>query len=320
MEMKEILDKMKSLGVATAAAVNGEVETADDAISSMKLNARRLKQAREEYDRQRNELDNEKERIKGKLSKKCNEVMKGDLKELHGLMLAAKSLHEQLGSGKGDEIYKVFKAIFQNMCAKTIDVHPHKDYNNPGVTVGKFGFGLKHNKVSRKVESVGGMMTVVKFATEISAELRKYHHMIKWAVKLDLFVSLLPGEWIFKSHDARLELQQPVLIPSYSDFEIGKFVKLAYNTGYQNDVRSFLMLEYDDGREPDKRRVQEFQLELSKNDLSWDTSIVWLQLRDELLQRKDELIALVDSQVTTANEAVGKLKSTFMKDIMLNDV
>jgi len=29
---------------------------------------------------------------------------------------------------------------------------------------------------------------------------------------------------------------------------------------------------------------------------------------------------LVDSQVTTANEAVGKLKSTFMKDIMLNDV
>ena len=327
MDMQEILDKMKSVGMSKSEEVPEPVtESPEEMIALLKKNAFGLKRVRDEYDRRRNSIEKDKARIQEKISEKYGKVLDPDLKEMRDLIDAARTLHTELGSGKGADIFKVFKAVFQNMCAKTIDLIPHKDYSNPGITCGKFGFGLKHNKVSRRVDGIDGMMRVLGKATEISTELNKFNHMKKWAAKLDLFKSLMPGDWIFKTHDATIELEQPVLIPHYGDFEIGKTLKLVFNEGYYGGYRStqeaklrnFMGLMYDNGKEDSDRRVEMFNIDVSRD--SWENALVYMQLREEVKRRKGELISLVDTQLKTANEAVNKLQSAFIKDIMLNDV
>jgi hypothetical protein len=271
--------------------------------------------ARKEYEAKEGSLTEEYRVLSDDLRREFDKVVGGDKVRLAKL----DKMSDGLRNGEMEsKVLELFTGIFKNMHSSTVTVlEKNDDVTNgdrhPGVTVGKFGFGIKRNHVSRGVEKFSELRLIIKFKDEIVKGMFRYKNLFAWAEKLERFAKVV-GDLKFVDEHLQLEfpLRTKVVFQQYRRMQYSDMLLVNANTSSR---RSFLCLQYRDAGDSG-----DSTLNVSLESSSTESMMCYMQLRDELFARLPEIEERVSSVVELPKRKLAELRDVFAKEVMLLEI
>ena len=204
-------------GVITKEAVEKLSDYEKKALLTKKAEQMTVKQAelrfaKERYEKHQNEFNE----LSSEENDISNEIAKPYLeedKELFAQIKAdRKALQDSTSSSMQSYVLKVFRTVFKNMSSRTRIVEVPDIFKYGKLTIGKVGFGYRHNVKSEQIYSIEQVASVVKSKSAICAWMKK-NRLAKWVPKLDKFADIFPAETIGKWGKVEFSYKLPEEIP-----------------------------------------------------------------------------------------------------------
>ena len=258
--------------------------------------------------------------LAGKVILEYNVVSEKDLADLAKLH----ELVSSLGNEENEREFKrIFFAVFKNMCPVTVDVlaKAEGEERHAGVTVGKFGFGIKRDKVSRAIEKMSEVELILRYKDAIIKSMNEHKNLWRWADKLERFAAIVGDTKSLKCETyIDVPLNNQVVFREYRRMQYSKILRFSQDCSrYNRQQTSFFALVYTDVGSSDVGNTSTKDINLT-NRSNEDGAICYMQLRKELFERLPEFEATVTKAIAKPKQVFAQLRDAFGKEIMLVEV
>lgn len=134
--------------------------------------------------------------------------------ELKECMSLAREIDANTSAAFKEMVLKVFKTVFTNMRSRTEDLIEIKTkYRSGKLTMGKIGFGIKHNVQTSGIERFDEVAAIFENLDKVVQAMAEYQGMKKWIDKLKQMAEILPDANSLERGDVLVELEEKVLVP-----------------------------------------------------------------------------------------------------------
>jgi hypothetical protein len=259
--------------------------------------------------------------LAGKVILEYNAVSEKDLADLAKLH----ELVSSLGNEENEREFKrIFFAVFKNMCSTTVDVLKREEgeERHAGVTVGKFGFGIKRDKVSRAIEKISEVELILQYKDAIIKSMNEHKNLWRWADKLERFAAIVGDTKSLKCETyIDVPLNNQVVFKEYRRMQYSKILRFSQGRSRYSRMQtsSFFALVYTDVGSSDVGNTSTKDINLT-NRSNEDGAICYMQLRKELFERLPEFEETVTKAIAKPKQVFAQLRDSFGKEIMLVEV
>lgn len=295
------------------ALAQSKVPEPDKVIKRYKDLAAEAAKTREELRRKIKELDDERSEVRREAGEMVDAMMHADVKEFNELFKSLSELKE-IGEMLPENVYKVFKAVFGLGPSKTAEICGKKKetvhkwssdaFTQCAITYGKKGFGLRYNQQSRTVQRWDEVKAVLRRKDEVLDGL-KDAKMFDVYRKFQRFSDAMPEELLGDAYswELRFDLEHPVELENESS---ATKVGLQKSQAYRGE--SYVTLHSENNR-------TEVRFDGGRTD-----EIVYLQVRSELLRRREEFKKRVEETKTKFKGVMDTLQKEFARECLMMEL
>jgi hypothetical protein len=273
----------------------------------------------EEYHGKHEQIVAERKRFEQKMVEAFGAVKKED-DETFKELCAEVNRFVQISS-RMTKLITMCTVIFKNMSSKTLVV-VEKDESKgwyESVTVGVFGFGIRRNEKSRMVESLDDLRYLIKVKDEVVRGLNAHRFLWRWADKFEKFISLVKDaelEELSKERELVIPLTHPFAIGKFPDMLLLKSLVFSKNFRWYAGAVPRITLRYD---YLGKANVVGGEVHTGNYSIN-EATILYMQLREELLERKEEMIGSIRKEIADAETLLLKVRDAFEKELLLAEI
>ena len=229
-----------------------------------------------------------------------------------------KALTTRFTMAKGDtmqrEIYRIFKKTFQNMCSRPTVVADKDDKHNEAIVCGSYGFAKRYNVQASEIHGFSQLASIFDRREQVAQGMLEHRTLRKWKVRFDKFCELVPDLKAMADDAMSLKLEKPIMmpiersnsreVPKLGDkivFEEHSLFRIEEDTGQKNYYGGYVQI-YD------------------TNITSYETAIVYYQLRPMLKDLLEKYKAAIKPMVEKSESALENLKAEFGRFIFMESV
>lgn len=123
------------------------------------------------------------------------------------------------------KITSYFRAIFKNISCNSKLIYPKVNYNNPGITIGKYGIGIKYGSKADVVVNYDDIMLLIERHKDKVIEGLNNHRKWGKAEEFEKFVKIISLSELIK--DLSIPLKKPVsIIDRLGEYNKYSFIKI----------------------------------------------------------------------------------------------